>query len=118
MTLKDWLEINNLTHEEFAVMCGCTRAAVTRWATGSRMPSPKWLKVIERKTRGQVKMLRGVLNSDRERAYIAFYRQGLTICAAAKRLRVHRNTLSRFFSGKTQTPPEIVSRIYKLAGLE
>jgi len=118
MTLKDWLELNNLTHEEFADMCGCTRTAVTRWVTGSRMPSPKWLKVIERKTQGQVTLLRGVLNSDRERAYISFYRQGLTICAAAKRLRVHRNTLSRYFSGQADTPPEIVSRIYKLAGLE
>ena len=117
MTLSEWLEQNCLTHEEFAAMCGCTRAAVTRWASGSRSPSPKWLKVIHRKTKGQVSVFRHGQN-DRERAFIALYIRGFTVSAAAKRLRIHRNTLSKYFFGKANTPQEIVSRIHKLAGLE
>lgn len=117
MTLKDWLERNSLTHEEFADMCGCTRAAVTRWVSGSRLPHPKWLKVIHRKTKGQVTMFRQGQN-DRERAFINLYLRGFTTTAAAKRLRIHRNTLTKFFYADANTPPDIVSRIYKLAGLE
>ena len=117
MTLNEWLERNCLTHEEFADMCGCTRSAVTRWVLGARLPHPKWLKVIHRKTKGQVTMFRQGQN-DRERAYILLYTRGFTVEAAAKRLRIHRNTLAKFFRGQAQTPPEIVSRIYKLAGLE
>lgn len=117
MTLQDWLDQNRLTHEEFADMCGCTRAAVTRWASGSRVPSPKWLKVIHYKTQGQVNVFKQGQN-DRDRAYISLYMRGFTLSAAAKRLRIHRNTLARFFTGRAETPPEIVSRIYKLAGLE
>ena len=118
MSLNEWLERNNLTHEQFAAMCGCTRAAVTRWASGSRMPSPKWIKVIERKTKGQVSLLYNVEMTDREKIFISFYKQGLTLSAAAKRLKIHRNTLSRFLTKKAETPDEIVERIYRLAGLE
>lgn len=117
MSLKEWLKRNNLTHADFAAMCGCTRAAVTRWASGSRAPSPKWLKVIERKTKNQVTAY-GAVSSEREMAFLEIYRKGYTVSAAAKKLRIHRNTLSRYFSGQSYTPSDIVSKIYKLAGLE
>lgn len=118
MSLNEWLERNRLTHEQFAAMCGCTRAAVTRWASGSRVPSPKWTKVIERKTKGQVQIAIDPSMSNREKIGISLYKQGLTLSAAAKRLRIHRNTLSRFLTKKAETPDDIVERIYKLAGLE
>lgn len=117
MSLKEWLKRNNLTHAEFAAMCGCTRAAVSRWASGSRAPSPKWLKVIERKTKNQVTAY-GAVSSEREMAFLEIYRKGYTVSAAAKKLRIHRNTLSRYFSGQSYTPSDIVAKIYKLAGLE
>lgn len=117
MSLNEWLERNHLTHEQFAAMCGCTRAAVTRWASGSRMPSPKWLKVIERKTKGQVSLRYELEMTDREKIHLSLYRKGLTISAAAQKLRISRNTLSRFLRKKAETPDDIVDRIYRLAGL-
>ena len=118
LSLAEWLEENNLTHEEFALMCGCTRDAVTRWASGSRAPSPKWLKVIERKTKGQVGIAIEGRLTEGERIYLSLRKQGLTLSAAAKKIRIHRNTLARFVSGQTDTPSNIVERIYKVAGLK
>jgi transcriptional regulator with XRE-family HTH domain len=116
MSLAEWLEENCLTHEDFAVMCGCTRAAVTRWASGSRLPSPKWLKVIERKTKGQVVLRYNSYMSEGERLRLALRKQGLTLSAAAKKMRIHRNTLTRFIQGQSDTPSNIVERIYKAVG--
>lgn len=97
-------------------MCGCTRAAVTRWASGSRLPSPKWLKVIERKTKGQVVLRYNSYMSEGERVRLALRKQGLTLSAAAKKIRIHRNTLTRFIQGQSDTPSNIVERIYKIVG--
>lgn len=118
LSLAEWLEENNLTHEEFAAMCGCTRTAVTRWASGSRAPSPKWLKIIERKTKGQVKLEVDSVETERERVFLSLRKHGLTLSAAAKKMRIHRNTLARFVSGQADTPQNIVERIYKIAGLK
>lgn len=118
MTLQEWLNRENLTHEQFAAMCGCTRAAISRWVAGSRTPSPKWLKVIERKTKGEVAASGSGQLSDRDAAFLKIYRNGYTISAAAKKLGIHRNTLGRYFSGQSQTPSYIVSKINKLAGLK
>jgi len=117
MTLDDWIESKGLTHSEFARMCGCSREAVTRWVTGSRAPSPKWQKVIERVTKGQVAI--GIYDwmSDRDKVYLLLYRQGLTISSAAKRLKIHRNTLANYLNSKSLTPWRIVQKIHKLAGL-
>ena len=116
LSLSEWLEENCLTHEEFAVMCGCTRTAVTRWASGSRLPSPRWLKVIERKTKGQVVLRYNSYMSEGERVRLALRKQGLTLSAAAKKMRIHRNTLTRFIQGQSDTPSNIVERIYKAVG--
>lgn len=116
LSLAQWLEENRLTHEDFAAMCGCTRAAVTRWASGSRLPSPKWLKVIERKTKGQVVLRYNSYMSEGERVRLALRKQGLTLSAAAKKIRIHRNTLTRFIQGQSDTPSNIVERIYKIVG--
>jgi transcriptional regulator with XRE-family HTH domain len=117
MTLEQWIDWQKLTHSEFARMCGCSREAVTRWATGSRSPSPKWQKVIERVTKGQVAIRLYDWMSERDKAYLMLYRQGLTIISAAKKLRIHRNTLANYLSGKSNTPDYIVQKIHKLAGL-
>jgi transcriptional regulator with XRE-family HTH domain len=116
LSLAQWLEENSLTHEDFAAMCGCTRAAVTRWASGSRLPSPRWMKVIERKTKGQVVLRYNSYMSEGERILLSLRKQGLTISAAAGKMRIHRNTLARFIHGQSDTPSNIVERIYKIAG--
>jgi plasmid maintenance system antidote protein VapI len=53
-----------------------------------------------------------------ERIYLSLRKQGLTLSAAAKKIRIHRNTLARFVSGQADTPSNIVERIYKVAGLK
>jgi len=120
MTLKDWLIQNNLTHEKFAAMCGCTRAAVSRWADGSRVPSPKWLKVIEKKTKGQVFFDSMACSSWDDRAIVArnLRKRGYTLSDASKKLRIHRNTLGRYLGRKSFTPSLIVEKIHKFAGLK
>jgi transposase len=55
--------------------------------------------------------------SDRDKVYLLLYRQGLTISSAAKRLKIHRNTLANYLNRKSLTPWRIVQKIHKLAGL-
>lgn len=117
MKLSEWLERNNLTHEQFALMCGCDRSSVTKWATGERFPSPKWMKVILRVTKGQVFVTKDEEFSIRSLIHLSLYKQGLTISSAAEKLGIHRNTLSRFLSGRTQTNPDIVQNVRKLSGV-
>lgn len=92
MSLKEYLKKHGLTHGEFAALCGCTRAAVTRWATKSRVPNPKWIRIIEAKTKGSVAAKDWV---DSE-LLAAFYRKGLTIQAASRKLRISRNLLAKY----------------------
>lgn len=117
MTLYEWIESKNLTHSQFARMCGCSREAVTRWVTRSRTPSPKWQKVIEKVTKGQVAIRLDYFLSDRDKAYFLLYSKGYTISSAAKKIKIHRNTLSNYLNNKSVTPRHIVQRIHKLAGL-
>lgn len=117
MTLEEWMKSKGLTHEKFGRMCGCSREAVTRWITGTRLPSPKWQKVIERVTKGQVALNVYDWMSDRDKTYLLLYRQGFTISSAAKRLKIHRNTLANYLNRRTLTPDHIVRKIHKLAGL-
>ena len=117
MTLVEWIESKNLTHEQFGRMCGCSRAAVTRWVTGSRLPSAKWWKVIERVTKGQVSL--DVYDEMPVRTKVRFliYRKGHSVSSAAKRIRINRNTLANYLNGVTLTPNNIVQRIHKFVGL-
>jgi len=117
MTLIEWMEWKNLTHEQFGRMCGCSRAAVTRWVTGSRLPSAKWWKVIERVTKGQVSL--DVYDEMPVRTKVRFliYRKGHSVSSAAKRIRINRNTLANYLNGVTLTPNNIVQRIHKFVGL-
>ena len=117
MTLYEWIESKNLTHSQFARMCGCSREAVTRWASGTRSPSPKWWKTIERVTKGQVAIRVDVSLADRDKTYLLLYSKGYTISSAAKKIKIHRNTLSNYLNNKSVTPRHIVQRIHKLAGL-
>lgn len=119
MTIAEWLERNRLTHEEFALICGCDRSTVTKWITGERAPSPKWAKILLRKTKGQVDFGPSVsVRIQNKMVSMSLYRQGLTISAAAEKLRIHRNTLARFLAGKSNPPDQIRNRILSLAGLK
>ena len=118
MTISEWLDKNNLTHEQFALMCGCDRSSVTKWATGERFPSPRWMKVILRVTKGQVFTTKDQPLTYRDMVYLALYKQGLTISDAANKLGIHRNTLSRFLHGITSPPADIMARIRKLSGVQ
>ena len=74
------------------------------------------MKVIERKTKGQVVLRYNSYMSEGERLRLALRKQGLTLSAAAKKMRIHRNTLTRFIQGQSGTPSNIVERIYKAVG--
>lgn len=119
MTISEWLQQNDLTHEEFALICGCDRSTVTKWITGERTPSPKWAKILLRKTKGQVDFGQAVSKKIQNKVIsMSLYRQGFTVSSAAKKLRIHRNTLGRFLKGQSNPPAQIRSRINALAGLK
>jgi plasmid maintenance system antidote protein VapI len=92
MSLKEYLRKHGLTHGEFAALCGCTRAAVTRWVTKSRIPNPKWACIIAAKTKGNVTAEDWVNNQ----LLVAFYKKGLTIQGASRKLRISRNLLANY----------------------
>ena len=54
MFLKQWLEINDLTVEEFADKGEFSRGAVAKWISGERFPRIPALKRIEEMTDGYV----------------------------------------------------------------
>ena len=54
MILKQWLEINDLTVEEFADKGEFSRGAVSKWISGERFPRIPALKRIEEMTDGFV----------------------------------------------------------------
>ena len=118
MTISEWLERKNLTHEQFALMCGCDRSSVTKWVTGERFPSPKWMKIVLRVTKGQVFTTENGELTHKEQIYFSLYKQGFTVSSAAKKLGIHRNTLSRFLHGVSSPPADIVARIRKLSGVK
>lgn len=99
MTLEQYLKQRGLTHEEFAELLGCSRAAVTRWAIGSRVPSARWAQLIEVRTEGKVKAkeLRAAESEGTgARLYNAIVSRGLTIQQAARHMCMSRNTLSAY----------------------
>lgn len=118
MTISEWLERKNLTHEQFALMCGCDRSSVTKWVTGERFPSPKWMRVILRVTKGQVFTTKDESFTYRDMIHLSLYKQGFTVSDAAKKLGIHRNTLSRFLHGVSSPPADIMARIRKLSGVQ
>lgn len=99
MTLNQYLAYKGLTHEQFAELLGCTRAAVTRWASGSRSPSPRWVRVIEEKTRRKITaqdLKAGSYESPSYKLYIAIMRKGMTIQQAAGKMGISRNALAAY----------------------
>jgi transcriptional regulator with XRE-family HTH domain len=54
MYLKDWLNENDMTLEEFADKCEFSRGAVAKWISGERFPRIDALKKIEGITDGGV----------------------------------------------------------------
>ena len=114
MTLNEYLEKNNLTHEEFADSIGCHRSAVTRWATGSRRPSPTWIRIILRKTKGLV-TAQELLGGSELEAVIAS--KGFTLRAAAQKLKISRNVLARYAKSRISMTPEHAVRIQRIFGV-
>lgn len=99
MTLEQYMKQRGLTHEEFAELLGCSRAAVTRWSVGSRVPSARWAQLIEVRTEGKVKAkeLRTIKSDGIGlRLYNAIVSRGLTIQQAARHMCMSRNTLSSY----------------------
>jgi transcriptional regulator with XRE-family HTH domain len=54
MKLADWLIAQNLSHQEFGDRIGKSQAAVSRYASGKRMPDEETLIAIFRATDGEV----------------------------------------------------------------
>ena len=52
--LKEYLAKNNLTHEEFAQSIGVSASAVSRYASGSRIPRSSHMRKIVDVTKGWV----------------------------------------------------------------
>ena len=114
MTLNEYLERNNLTHEDFATLIGCHRSAVTRWATGSRRPSPVWIDIIFRKTKGLV-TAQELLGGSELEAIIAS--KGFTLRAAAQKLKISRNVLALYAKGSVPMTKEHAARIQRMFGV-
>lgn len=114
MTLNEYMEQNNLTHEDFAASIGCHRSAVTRWATGSRRPSPVWLRIIVRKTKGLV-TAQELLGGSELEAVIAS--KGFTLRAAAQKLKISRNVLAGYAKSRIAVTEEHAARIQRLFGV-
>jgi len=121
MTLSEYLRRKDLTHDQFAELLGCTRAAVTRWASGSRTPSPKWIKLIERKTARKVRaedFKRVGLNiTPGYRLFMAITRKGLTIREAATKMKISRNALARYIKLNVQPSSEHTDKIKRRFGV-
>lgn len=54
MKLKTYLKKEGLTLREFAKKIGVTHAAIWKYSQGTRTPSLKNLKIIEKVTKGKV----------------------------------------------------------------
>lgn len=54
MNLKHYLQMANLTEEEFGKLVGVGQQAVNRWKTGLRCPRPRYMARIREATGGKV----------------------------------------------------------------
>lgn len=54
MTLKEWLESNDLSHVDFALRIGRTNEAVRRYVNGERIPDRDTMPLIVEATGGCV----------------------------------------------------------------
>ena len=53
--LKDYIKVNNLTIEQFAVSIGKTRQSVHSWLSGSKKPDLESAVIIDNITKGKCK---------------------------------------------------------------
>jgi DNA-binding transcriptional regulator YdaS (Cro superfamily) len=54
MRLREWLEEHGLQRVQFASLLGVHPITVTRWVTGSWVPSSEWIERITAATNGDV----------------------------------------------------------------
>jgi transcriptional regulator with XRE-family HTH domain len=75
-----YIRDNDLTHQQFAAMCGVDRSTVTKWISGSRSPSPKAVRIISQKTKGEVASTEASASDPyHKRLMLALLKNGLTI---------------------------------------
>lgn len=120
MTLNEYIRRNRLTQGQFAALVGCTRTAVTRWLAGNRAPSPQWVAIIIRKTKGSVKVqdLRSAASvGPGFKLHDAIARRGLTIQDAAKRMGISRNTLASYIKNSLRPTKDHAQRIKREFGV-
>ena len=59
MTLEQYRKSKGFSHKKLAEFLGITgvspESSVCRWCTGERIPRPKYIKLIAKKTNGKVK---------------------------------------------------------------
>jgi transcriptional regulator with XRE-family HTH domain len=114
-----YIRDNDLTHQQFADMCGVDRSTVTKWIKGSRSPSPKAVQVISKKTKGEVASTEASATDPyHKRLMLALLKNGLTIRDGAARLRISRNTLAHYVKGKAEPSVKTRERIYKSLGVK
>lgn len=56
MKLETYLKTKAISHAEFASLIGTTQTSVTRYVNGKRRPSIEMIDMIDRITKGKVKM--------------------------------------------------------------
>ena len=56
MKLSTYLTTRNITSLEFSKMVGCSYQAVCKWRQRDRIPRPKMMKKITKKTKNKVKV--------------------------------------------------------------
>ena len=120
MTLNEYMRRKRLTQKQFAALVGCTRTAVTRWLAGSRAPSPQWVAIILRKTKGSVKVqdLRSVASvGPGFKLHDALVRRGLTIREAAKLMGISRNTLAAYIKDSLRPSKDHAQKIKREFGV-
>ena len=109
-----YIRDNDLTHQQFADMCGVDRSTVTKWIKGSRSPSPKAVRIISQKTKGEVASTEASASDPyHKRLMLALLKNGLTIRDGAKKMRMSRNTLAKYAKGEEVPSARTRERIHK-----
>jgi transcriptional regulator with XRE-family HTH domain len=121
MNLKDWLDRNEQTYADFAEEIGVSRAAVWRWALGSRIPHPRLALLIEQHTDGHVPVTIWAETDHLPKGSAALIRwmqsQGVTASATASAIGVHHSSMHQWIRASVVPSPASLEALNEHTGL-
>jgi transcriptional regulator with XRE-family HTH domain len=121
MNLKDWLDRNEQTYADFAEEIGVSRAAVWRWARGSRIPHPRLALLIEQHTDGHVPVTIWAETDHLPKGSAALIRwmqsQGVTASATASAIGVHHSSMHQWIRASVVPSPASLEALNEHTGL-